>query len=240
MINAYPSIMAVNRYQTHKDYYRVGAVSAVSGGKSNTIRRMLNLPFEELAYKQFAQSAAKDVAGLFKSAQNVKQSAQTLVSTGLVASSFSLTTSVPSEGSQDHITETIQNFIHTYNEFQDQLGESPDYVSHALLQGLEGAAKPYSLNELGITKQDDGKLTFQEDVLAEQINQPNGNISKSLLNLTGFASSLVSTIDRLQQLPSASLFQLSSSPLKPYGQYRSQLGAYLPVPMRGLLLDAKM
>ena len=38
MINAYPSVLAVNRYQTHKDYYRVSAVSAVTGGKSNTIR----------------------------------------------------------------------------------------------------------------------------------------------------------------------------------------------------------
>lgn len=223
MINAYPSVMAVNRYQTHKDYYRVGAVSAVSGGKSNTIRRMLDLPYEQLSYKQYAQTAAKDVAGFVQSTQSLKQSAQTLVNT-----------------SQPNITQNIQKFIYTYNELQDQLEDSPDYVSHALLQGLEGAADPNSLHDLGITKQDDGKLILQADVLEGQLKQPNGIDHKSLLNLTSFASSLVSNIDHLQQLPSASLFQLSSSPLNPYGQYQSQLGAYLPVPMRGLLLDAKM
>jgi hypothetical protein len=36
------------------------------------------------------------------------------------------------------------------------------------------------------------------------------------------------------------LFQLEGSSLKPYGQYRSQLQAYLPVPMTGLLLDRMM
>lgn len=237
MINAYPSVMAVNRYQTHKDYYRVGSVSAVSGGKSNTIRRMLDLPFEKLAYKQFAQTAAKDVAGFVQSAQNVKQSAQTLVNTSLTSSTNSPADSMAPKESQTNITQKIQDFIHTYNKLQDQLGDSPDYVSHALLQGLEGAAKPNRLHDLGITEQDDGKLILQADVLEGQLKQPNG---KSLLNLTSFASTLVSSIDRLQQLPSVSLFQLSSSPLKPYGQYQSQLGAYLPVPMRGLLLDAKM
>ena len=147
---------------------------------------------------------------------------------------------MPPKESQTNITQRIQDFIHTYNKLQDQLGDSPDYVNHALLQGLEGAAKPNTLHDLGITKQDDRKLILQADVLEEQLKQTNGIDRKSLLNLTSFASLLVSSIDRLQQLPSASLFQLSSSPLKPYGQYQSQLGAYLPVPMRGLLLDAKM
>ncbi|KRF09588.1 hypothetical protein ASG89_15315 [Paenibacillus sp. Soil766] len=231
MINAYPSVMAVNRYQTHKDYYRVGAVSAVNGGKSNTIRRMLDLPYEQLAYKQFAQTAAKDVAGLVQSTQNVKLSAQTLVNT----TAFNLT-----KESHTDITQNLQTFVHTYNELQDQLGDAPDYVSHALLQGLEGAAKPSTLHDLGITKSDTGKLTLQPEVLEKQLNQPSGINRTSLFDLANFASSLVGSIDRLQQLPSVSLFQLSSSPLKPYGQYQSQLEAYLPVPMRGILLDAKM
>lgn len=231
MINAYPSVMAVNRYQTHKDYYRVGAVSAVSGGKSTTIRRMLDLPYEQLAYKQFAQTAAKDVAGIVQSANNVKQSAQTLVKT---------TAFTPPIESQSDITENLQAFIQTYNELQDQLGDSPDYVSHALLQNLEGAAKPSTLRDLGITTSDNGKLTLQPEALAKQPNQPSGILGKSLLDLTNFASSLVSRIDLLQQQPSVSLFQLSSSPLKPYGQYQSRLEAYLPVPMRGILLDTKL
>ena len=91
---------------------------------------------------------------------------------------------------------------------QDQLGDSPDYVSHALLQGLEGAAKPNTLHDLGITKQDDRKLILQADVLEGQLNQPNGIDRKSLLDLTSFASSLVSSIDRLQQLPSVFLVSI--------------------------------
>ena len=231
MINAYPSVMAVNRYQTHKDYYRVGAVSAVSGGKSTTIRRMLDLPYEQLAYKQFAQTAAKDVAGLVQSTNNVKQSAQTLVNA---------TALTRLNESQSDITQNLQTFIQTYNELQDQLGDSPDYVSQALLQSLEGAAKPSTLHDLGITTSDDGKLTLQPEALEKQLIPPNGLLGKSLLSLTNFASSLVNHIDRLHELPSVSLFQLSTSPLKPYGQYQSRLEAYLPVPMRGLLLDAKL
>lgn len=63
MIYAYPPIRALDSYQTHKDYYRVSAVSRAAGGKSNTIRRPLDMPFEGLAYKQITQSAAKDVTG---------------------------------------------------------------------------------------------------------------------------------------------------------------------------------
>ncbi|WNR45524.1 hypothetical protein [Paenibacillus roseipurpureus] len=239
MINAYPSVMAVNRYQTHKDYYRVSAVSAVSGGKSNTIRRILDLPYEELAYKQFAQSAAKDVAGFISSAQLVKNSAQS-VNTRLAASSTGFNQSLASEDQSPPITETIQQFVDTYNNFQDQLGDAPDYISHGLLQGLEGVAKPFSLQALGITKQENGKLSLQADVLAGQVSQPASEVATSLNNLASLAGTMMNTISRLQQLPSASLFQLAESPLKPYGQYRSQLQAYLPIPMRGLLLDAKM
>ncbi|MNY12964.1 hypothetical protein D3C86_1460720 [compost metagenome] len=189
--------MAVNRYQTHKDYFRVGSVSAVSGGKSTTIRRTLDLPYEQLAYKQFAQNAAKDVAGVVQSTENVKQSAQSLVNTNVT--------------SQTNITQKVQDFIHTYHTWQDQLEDSPDYISHPQLQDLE-----------------------------KQLKQPDELDRKSLMNLTSFAGSLANRIDRLQQLPSASMFELSASPLNPYSQYQSQLSAYLPVPMRGLLVDAKM
>ncbi|OCT16735.1 hypothetical protein A8709_08725 [Paenibacillus pectinilyticus] len=242
MINAYPSIMAVNRYQTHKDYYRVGAVSAVSGGKTNTIRRMLDLPYEELAYKQFAQAAAKDVSQFVKSAQTVKQSAQTLITTSsnLTSNSTALPASSSAEDQQAALTQKIQDFIQTYNDFQDQLVGTPDLVNSAFLQGLEVAAKPLSLKQLGITKQDTGQLGLDVDTLVGQMKSQVSAVSTSLNHLTSFASSLVNTINRMQQLPSASFFQLSSSPLKPYGQYQSQLQSYLPVPMRGILLDAKM
>ncbi|MDR6554179.1 hypothetical protein [Paenibacillus qinlingensis] len=237
MINAYPSVMAVNRYQTHKDYYRVGAVSGVAGGKTTTIRRMLDLPFEQLAYKQFAKTAAKDVANFVQTADNVKRSAQSLVHSTLAPT---MNTHELSEASSANIADNIQTFIHTYNDLQDQLGDSPDYVSHALLLGLEGAAGSTTLHDLGISKNTEGKLVLQADVLEEQRKQPIGMDRQNLLTLNKFASSLVSNIDRLLQQPAVSLFQLSDSPLQPYGQYQSQLRTYLPVPIRGLLLDTKM
>lgn len=194
MIYAYPPNRALDSYQTHKDYYRVSAVSRVSGGKSITIRRPLDMPFEELAYKQFAQSAAKGVAGFVQNAQSVKRSAQTLVESRLHAIAQP-TTPLSKEASSESIIEPIRQFVDTYNDFQDNLRESPEYLNHSLLLGLEQAAKPYSLKDIGISQ---------------------------------------------QQLPSASLFQMSRSALQPYGQYRSQLQAYLPVPMSGLLLDLQM
>lgn len=238
MIYAYPPIMALNSYQTHKDYYRVSAVSGIAGGKSSTIRRPPDMPFEELAYKQHAQSAAKGVAEFIQSAQNVKQSAQSLVETRLPAMANSAE-SLSSEDSES-ITQTIRQFVDTYNEFQISLRDSPEYLNRSLFIGLEQAAKPYSLQEIGITKLDDGNLELKEDDLQDQIKNHFGSIGKSLGSITNFAATLTNTIGQLQQLPSESLFQMSRSQLKPYGQYRSQLQAYLPVPMSGLLLDIQM
>ncbi|WP_261304517.1 hypothetical protein [Paenibacillus andongensis] len=239
MIYAYPPITALNSYQTHKDYYRVSAVSGIAGGKSSTIRRPLDMPFAELAYKQHAQSAAKDVAEFVQSAQNVKQSAQSLVESRLPAIAFKAAP-LSSEADSESIIEPIRQFVHTYNEFQDSLRDSPEYLNRSLLIGLEQAAKPYSLKEIGITKLDDGSLELQEDELQDQIKNHSSSALKSLGSITNFAASLSNSIGQLQQLPSESLFQMSRSQLKPYGQYRSQLQAYLPVPMSGLLLDIQM
>ncbi|MDQ0901816.1 MULTISPECIES: hypothetical protein [unclassified Paenibacillus] len=239
MIYAYPPIMALNSYQTHKDYYRVSAVSGITGGKSNTIRRQLDMPFEELAYKQHAQSAAKGVAEFVQSSQNVKQSAQSLVESRLPAIAYKATT-LSSENDSESIIEPIRQFVHTYNEFQDSLRDSPEYLNRSLLIGLEQAAKPYSLKEIGITKLDNGSLKLQEDELQDQIKNHSSSTLKSLGSLTNFAVTLSNSIGQLQQLPSESLFQMSRSQLKPYGQYRSHLQSYLPVPMSGLLLDVQM
>jgi flagellar capping protein FliD len=231
--------MALNSYQTHKDYYRVSAVSGITGGKSNTIRRPLDMPFEELAYKQHAQSAAKGVAEFVQSSQNVKQSAQSLVESRLPAIAY-MATNLSSENDSESIIEPIRQFVHTYNEFQDSLRDSPEYLNRSLLIGLEQAAKPYSLKEIGITKLDNGSLELQEDELQDQIKNHSSSTLKSLGSLTNFAATLSNSIGQLQQLPSESLFQMSRSQLKPYGQYRSHLQSYLPVPMSGLLLDVQM
>ncbi|GGA06967.1 hypothetical protein GCM10008018_61000 [Paenibacillus marchantiophytorum] len=239
MINAYPPITAISSYQTHKDYYRVSAVRATSGGKSTTIRESLNMPFEGLPYKQFAQKAAKGVAGFVQSAQVVKQSAQSLMNARLSAAAFPATSNL-ADADSEAILEPIRQFVDTYNEFQNSLKSSPEYLNRSLLNGFEQAAKPYSLQEIGITKLDDGTLQLAEDELHNQLISPSGSLRRSLGSMTSFAASLANSLGQLQQLPSESLFQLSSSPLKPYGQYRAQLQAYLPVPMSGLLLDAQM
>ncbi|OPH56153.1 hypothetical protein BC351_28700 [Paenibacillus ferrarius] len=239
MINAYLPIMAVNSYQTHKDYYRVSAVRGVSGGNSTTIKGSLNMPYEGLPYKQFAQKAAQDVAGFIQSAQVVKQSAQSLVNTRLPALS-AFTASYLEETDSKAVKEPIRQFVDTYNAFQHSLSNSPEYLNRSLLNGLEQAAKPYSLQELGITQLDDGTLELNEEELDQQIHHSTGSLRKSLGSITGFATSLANSLGQLQELPAESLFQLSSSQLKPYGQYRAKLQAYLPVPMSGLLLDAQM
>ncbi|NRF95440.1 hypothetical protein HQN89_31710 [Paenibacillus frigoriresistens] len=239
MIYAYPPLMALNSYQTHKDYYRVSAVSGIAGGKSITIRRPPDMPFAELAYKQHAQSAAKGVAEFVQSAQNVKQSAQSLVESRLASNPYRATP-LSSEADSESFIEPIRNFVNTYNEFQDSLRDSPEYINRSLLLGLEQAAKPNSLEEIGITKLDNGSLQLQENVLQDQIKNHLSSTLKSLGSMTNFAATLSNSIGQLQQLPSESLFQMSRSQLKPYGQYRSQLQAYLPVPMSGLLLDIQM
>ncbi|SDO81967.1 hypothetical protein SAMN04487897_12357 [Paenibacillus sp. yr247] len=239
MIYAYPPIMAVNSYQTHKDYYRVSAVRSIAGGKSSTIRQPLDRSFEGSTYQQFAQSAAKSMAGFIQSAQSVKQSALALMESRLPAIS-SPTTPLSAEADSESITQPIRQFIDTYNEFQTSLRDSPEYLNRSLLLGIEHAAKPYSLKELGITTLDNGSLELQEDTLQDQLKNHFDSLRKSLGTITSFAASLANTLGHLQQLPSDSLFQMSRSQLKPYGQYRSQLQAYLPVPMNGLLLDTQM
>jgi hypothetical protein len=142
MINAYP-ITALISYQTHKDYYRVSKVSAITGGKTSTSRQPLDLSYDQSAYKQLAKSAAKGLTGFVQSAQNVKQSAQTLVESQL----------------------------------------------------------PLVRNQVSFP--------------AESMD--NKAVTKPIRE-----------------------FQTEHSPLKPYGQYRSKLQAYLPVQMNGLLLDQRL
>lgn len=228
MIYAYPPITAVNSYQTHKDYYRVSGVRGIAGGKSTTIGLPLNLPYEGSPYQKIAKSAAKSVAGFVQTTQNAKQSAQSLVKAR------------PGDNNRETILEHIREFVDTYNELQTSLRESPAYMNRSLLGGLEQVAKPYSLKEIGINKLGNGNLELQEDKLQDQVNSLSGSFRKSLGNLTSFAATLANSLGQLQQVPTEALFQMSQSDLKPYGQYRSKLQAYLPVPMRGLLLDTQM
>ncbi|MDU0202951.1 MULTISPECIES: hypothetical protein [Paenibacillus] len=228
MIYAYPPITAVNSYQTHKDYYRVSGIRGIAGGKSTTIREQLNLPYEGSPYQKIAKAAAQNVAGFVQTAQNAKLTAQSLVQAR------------PGDNNRETILEPIREFVDTYNELQTSLRESPAYMNRSLLAGLEQAAKPYSLKEIGIDKLDDGSLEFQEQELQGQVNSLSSSFRKSLDSLTSFASTLANNLGQLQQVPSEALFQMSHSDLKPYGQYRSKLQAYLPVPMRGLLLDTQM
>ncbi|TXK75130.1 hypothetical protein [Paenibacillus sp. N3.4] len=239
MINAYLPITAVQSYQVNKDYYRVSGVRATTGGSSNTLRKPLDLPYDGLPYKQFAKSAAKGVADFVQSAQTVKQSAQSLAGSRLASLPYP-TTLISAETDSETIIDPIREFVHTYNDFQDNLRGSPEYLNRSLLIGLEQAAKPYSLKELGISKLDDGNLELQESVLQAQVINNFPSVQKSLGSMRSFAASLASTIGQLQQLPSSALFQLSQSALKPFGQYRAPLQAYLPVPMSGLLLDRQM
>ncbi|MGG1519252.1 hypothetical protein ABE504_27895 [Paenibacillus oryzisoli] len=231
MINAYPPIQAVSSYQTHKDYYRVSAVSRTAGGQSSTIRRAMDLPYEKLPYKHYAQTAAKSVSNVLASAQNVQQSAATLVRAG---------DERQPETNRD-IQETVHHFIDSYNDLQDELGQAGGEVSHALLRGLERAAQPYLLGDIGITEQEDGKLTLEPELLeAGRDAALRADAGSAISRVTSFAASMAKRLDQLQQMPAAALLQLSASPLKPYGQYRAKLDAYLPVPLRGMLLDARM
>ncbi|MBD0383566.1 hypothetical protein [Paenibacillus sedimenti] len=153
--------------------------------------------------------------------QLAQRSAQGLA--GIVQSAQSVKQSaqtlIESRQLNESITEPIRAFIHAYHTFQDQLRESPEYL---------------------IAELDDSSLEVQVDELKEQMESRDGLTNKSLGNIIGFAESLSSQLGRLEQLPTETLFQMHRSPLKPYGQYRSQLQAYLPVPMNGLLLDQRI
>ncbi|MDR6881713.1 hypothetical protein [Bacillus sp. 3255] len=230
MIYAYPPITAVNSYQTHKDYYRVSAVRAIAGGTSSTVRGTLNLPYEGSSYQQLAKSAAKQVAGFVQTVHDAKASAQ------------SVADAQPADSGRHTTLELapIRDFVDTYNELQAALQDSPDYLNRSLLAGLAQAAKPYSLQNIGIEHRDDGSLELHEDELQDQISNPPAALRRSMGSLTSFAASLANALGQLQQLPSEALFQMNGSPLQPYGQYRSKLQAYLPVPMSGLLLDTQI
>ncbi|MFD0696053.1 hypothetical protein ACFQZT_18440 [Paenibacillus sp. GCM10027628] len=229
MINAYP-ITAIQSYQTHKDYYRVSAVRSVAGSRTSTSRQPLDLPYDRSAYKRLAQRTAQELAGLVQSAQNVKQSVRAMAESRLPLTQPETKT----------ITKPIQAFVDAYNAFQDQLRDSPDYLKRSILNGQVQAAQPHALEGSGISELADGRLEVQMDELKKQVTQRNDLANKSLGSIANFAESLSGQLERLEQLPTEALFQMNRSPLKPYGQYRSKLQAYLPVPMSGLLLDRRM
>lgn len=126
MIYAYPPIMAVKSYQTHKDYYRVSGVRGIAGGKSTTIRVPLDLPFEGSPYQKFAKSATKSEAGVVQTAQsNNKASAQSAAG------------AKPADNNRENILESTRQFVNTHNELQTSLRKSPAYITRKLQAYLQ-------------------------------------------------------------------------------------------------------
>jgi flagellar capping protein FliD len=149
---------------------------------------------------------------------------------------ITVTTSPDSEA----IVQPIKKLIDEYNEFQQKLSNSPDFLNRSMIQGLGRAASPLDLNELGISEDSQGALLLDESKLKKQVIEQYERISKSLGSVNGLASGLAHSFATMEELPAQALFQLDASALKSYGQYKSQLQAYLPVPMNGLLLDRMM
>ncbi|MBP1962667.1 hypothetical protein [Paenibacillus aceris] len=126
MIYAYPPIMAVKSYQTHKDYYRVSGVRGIAGGKSTTIRVPLDLPSEGSPYQKFAKAAAKSEAGFVQTANSITNpSAQSVVG------------AKPADNNRENILEPTRQYIHTHNELQTSLRKSPAYITRKLQAYLQ-------------------------------------------------------------------------------------------------------
>ena len=138
------------------------------------------------------------------------------------------------------IVKPIEQLISVYNQFQSRLQTVPAYLNRSLVQGLERAAMPYSLENLHITERADGMLHIQVDDLKQQLTNNNRELKDSISRIQQLASGLANSFGKLEELPAQSLFQLDSSSLQPYSHYQSQLHSYLPVPMNGLLLDHRM
>ena len=74
--------------------------------------------------------------------------------------------------SDDDITETIKSsieaFVSTYNNMIDSGKQSDDYDTRRYLKQLKNLSKKYSkeLEEIGITTENDGKLTVNSDLLS--------------------------------------------------------------------------
>ncbi|MNI06999.1 flagellar capping protein [compost metagenome] len=144
------------------------------------------------------------------------------------------------EPDSDAILQPIEQLISDYNQFQFRFQDTPDYLNRSLVQGLEHAAKPFELEELHIKEQSDGTLYLQANELKQQITNNYSELKSSLSRINQLASGLADNFRELEDSPALSLFQLNNSSLQRYSHYESQLQAYLPVPMTGILLDNKM
>lgn len=77
-----------------------------------------------------------------------------------------------SDSDDDDITETtkssIEAFVSTYNNMIDSGKQSDDYDTRRYLKQLKNLSKKYSkeLEEIGITMENDGKLTVNSDLLS--------------------------------------------------------------------------
>jgi len=147
-----------------------------------------------------------------------------------------LTTQADSEA----MLKPLRQLVDSYNRFRRGLEESPSSLNRSALQSLERAARPATLNQLGVTEDDDGSLALDEAAFKEQVADHYGDVRQSLSGVGGLAAGLSAGFARLEQRPAESLLRFDGSPLQAYGQYRAKLQAYLPVPLSGLLLDQSM
>jgi flagellar hook-associated protein 2 len=148
--------------------------------------------------------------------------------------------SVTTQADNDAIAAPIKQLVREYNQFQQHLHSAPGYLNRSLVQSLEHAAKPHTLEQLGLTEKADGTLSFNEAEFKQQVTDHYSDMKKSLIGVGGLASSLSRSFGRLDQMPSQALLNLDGSSLKSYSLYQSQMQTYLPLPMNGLLLDRAM
>ncbi|UJF32411.1 hypothetical protein [Paenibacillus hexagrammi] len=230
MITAYP-LAIINSYKTNKDYYKVSSVRSVSGSPGKS-RQFLNLPYDQTAYKQLVKQAAQDTADLVRSADDAKQSAKAWLQ---ASSRFA----PDSSEDTNELIKPLRQFVSSFNKLQENLNQSGGQVNLTLAKGIDQAAKLYLAQGPGISPDENGALQLHEDEFKKLVADGLSDIKKRLKGVSNFASLLGSTMDSLEQLPSEGLFQVENSPLQTYTQYRRQKG-YLPVPMKGLLLDTRM
>ncbi|MFD0679713.1 MULTISPECIES: hypothetical protein [unclassified Paenibacillus] len=219
-------------------------------------------------YIRFALSTARSVSSVLTAAHQLRQTGDKLIydshSSSMDSRAMTQEESVlqhelpfadinegpfepvePSNGSGIvSLKHEVQELVDRYNGLHTAIHDRTPPLKNGTADPLMSKLAGISLKELGIQPNSDGTLTLNTDALEDQATDDFNRYQFKLRGPNGFARALTDAAQQLLTQPSEQLLDKHQGLFQAFTNYRLQawdnspIRTYLPVPLKGMLLNS--
>ncbi|RKP46728.1 hypothetical protein D7Z26_24280 [Cohnella endophytica] len=135
--------------------------------------------------------------------------------------------------------EQARQFVESYNEMRDRLGEAGDYVNSAVTKSLDQAVAvgAETLEQIGIHAASFGKLVLDEQRLASSLQLSYEETSQAFIGSQGLARNVERLTARFNEVPANGLLNQKMQALQSFSTYSGSMLPSLKLPGNGLLVN---